>query len=149
MSRDGERFLYRLAKVPHCQTENVEKFFGINYENGHLRIDRKMVLNRWCTHFVEVSTVEVAVIPSFPPIYGPVQKITVEEIEAALKKMKLGQATDPDDLSADLWKSETLHTTKWLTAFFNQVITEKKVSDIWQKSTAIPIRRRIAVQQTA
>ncbi|VDP25402.1 unnamed protein product [Heligmosomoides polygyrus] len=100
-SRDGERFFYRLAKVRHHQTEDVEKFFGINDENGHLLMDRKMVLNRWRTYFEEVSTIEFAhpSIPSSPPVYGPVQKIIEEEVEAALKKMKPGRATGPNDLA--------------------------------------------------
>uniref|UniRef100_A0A183FDJ2 ER membrane protein complex subunit 10 n=1 Tax=Heligmosomoides polygyrus TaxID=6339 RepID=A0A183FDJ2_HELPZ len=41
-SRDGERFLYRLAKVRHCQIKDVEKFFGINDENGDLLMDHNM-----------------------------------------------------------------------------------------------------------
>ncbi|VDP37453.1 unnamed protein product [Heligmosomoides polygyrus] len=125
-SRDGERFLYRLAKVCHRQTEDVEKFFDINDENGHLLMHRKMVLGR--TYFEEVSTIEFAhpSIPS-PPVYGPVQKITVGEVEAALKKMKPGKATGLDDLAADLCKSKSWYPTKWLATFFNQVIAEKKV----------------------
>ncbi|VDP14291.1 unnamed protein product [Heligmosomoides polygyrus] len=69
-------------------------------------MDRKMVLNRWRTYFEGVSTVEFAYpdIPSLPTIYGPVQNITVEEIEAALKKMKPGKAKGPDNSAADLWK---------------------------------------------
>ncbi|VDO97032.1 unnamed protein product [Heligmosomoides polygyrus] len=93
-SYDGERFLYRLAKVCHRQIEDVEKFFGINDENRHLLMDRKMVLNRCRTYFEDVSAVEFVhpSIPSFPTVYGPVQKITIEEVEAALKKMKPGKA---------------------------------------------------------
>ncbi|VDO99298.1 unnamed protein product [Heligmosomoides polygyrus] len=120
----GERFLYRLAKVHHRQTEDVEKFFGISDENGHLLMDRKMVLNRWRTYFEEVSTVEFAHsrIPYSPPVYDPVRKITVEEVEAALKKVKPGKATGPDDLATDLWKSNSWYPTKWLATFLNQVI---------------------------
>ncbi|VDP18151.1 unnamed protein product [Heligmosomoides polygyrus] len=66
-------------------------------------MDRKMLLNRWHTYF-EVLTVGLAhpCIPSFPPVYSPVQKITVEETEAVLMKMKPGKATGPDNLAADL-----------------------------------------------
>ncbi|VDO66764.1 unnamed protein product [Heligmosomoides polygyrus] len=64
-SRDGKRYLYQLSKFGHRQTEDIEKFFNINDENGHLL----RALTR-----------------------GPVQKITVEEIEAALK-MRPGKAS--------------------------------------------------------
>ncbi|VDP04251.1 unnamed protein product [Heligmosomoides polygyrus] len=40
-SRDGERYLYRLAKTRQRQTEDIEKFFGINDKSGHLLTDRK------------------------------------------------------------------------------------------------------------
>ncbi|VDP27240.1 unnamed protein product [Heligmosomoides polygyrus] len=33
-SGDGEQYLYRLAKNRYRQTEDIEKFFGINDENG-------------------------------------------------------------------------------------------------------------------
>ncbi|VDO96918.1 unnamed protein product [Heligmosomoides polygyrus] len=55
-SRDGERYLYRLAKNRHRQTEDIEKFFGINDENGHLLMDRKKALKRWRDYFEEIST---------------------------------------------------------------------------------------------
>ncbi|VDP03677.1 unnamed protein product [Heligmosomoides polygyrus] len=35
-TRDSERHLHHLAKVRHRQIEDIEKFLGINDENGHL-----------------------------------------------------------------------------------------------------------------
>ncbi|XGW20197.1 hypothetical protein V3C99_003760, partial [Haemonchus contortus] len=107
-SRDGERYVYRLAKTRHRQTEDIERLFGINDENGHLLTDRKQTLKRWREYFENISTVEFAhpAIPCAPPVYGPVQKITVRETITAMKRMKSGKATGPDDLAADLWKSK-------------------------------------------
>ncbi|VDO04602.1 unnamed protein product [Haemonchus placei] len=77
-SRDGERYVYRLAKTRNRRTEDIEKFFGINDENGHLLTDRKQTLKRWREYFENISTVEFAhpAIPCAPPGYGPVQKMT-------------------------------------------------------------------------
>ncbi|VDP22594.1 unnamed protein product [Heligmosomoides polygyrus] len=69
-------------------------------------------------------------------------KITVEETEAAPKKMKPGKVTGLDDVAADLWKSKSWYPTKWLAPFFKHVIAEKKVSDIWQRCTTIPIWKK-------
>ncbi|VDP04353.1 unnamed protein product [Heligmosomoides polygyrus] len=68
--------------------------------------------------------------------------ITVSETEAALRKMKSGKATGPDDLPADLWKSKGWCPADWLTEFFNQVVAEKKVPESWQQSTTIPIWKK-------
>ncbi|VDP41724.1 unnamed protein product [Heligmosomoides polygyrus] len=40
-SHDGNRYLYRLAKNRHRQTEDIETFFGIGDEHGHLPMNRK------------------------------------------------------------------------------------------------------------
>ncbi|VDO90805.1 unnamed protein product [Heligmosomoides polygyrus] len=107
-------------------------------------MEHKMVLIRWRTYFEVVSTVEFAHpgIPSSPPVYGLVQKITVEETEVALRKIKPGKATGSDDSAADLLKSKSWYPTKWLATFSNQVIAEKKVPDIWHRSTTIPIWKK-------
>ncbi|VDP45467.1 unnamed protein product [Heligmosomoides polygyrus] len=55
---------------------------------------------------------------------GSVQKITAEETEAAVKKMRPGKANGSDDVAAELWKSKYWYPVEWLTKFFNQV--EKK-----------------------
>ncbi|VDP25373.1 unnamed protein product, partial [Heligmosomoides polygyrus] len=143
-TRDGERYLYRLAKARCRQAEDTEKFFGIKDENGHLLMDRKRAVKRWHDYFEEISNVEFAhpAIPFASPVYGPVQKITVSETEAALRKMKSGKATGPDDLPADLWKSKGWCPADWLTEFFNQLLAEKKVPESWQQSTTIPIWKK-------
>ncbi|VDO80668.1 unnamed protein product [Heligmosomoides polygyrus] len=107
-SRDGKRYLYRLARNRHRQTEDIEKFFGINDENSHLLMDRKKALRGWRDYFEEISTMEFShpAIPSVGYVNGPVHKITVEEAEEGLKKRKPGKATGPDDVMADLWKSK-------------------------------------------
>ncbi|VDP57996.1 unnamed protein product [Heligmosomoides polygyrus] len=57
--------------------------------------------------------------------------------EAALKKMRPGKATGPDDVAAYLWKSTFWYSAEWLAKFFNQVVAEKKAPDCWNQSTTI------------
>ncbi|VDP44123.1 unnamed protein product [Heligmosomoides polygyrus] len=63
---DGERYLYRLAKNRHRFTDDIESFFDISDESGHLLTDRKETLKRWRDYFEEFSTEE---FPSHP-FYG-------------------------------------------------------------------------------
>uniref|UniRef100_W6NBA9 Uncharacterized protein n=1 Tax=Haemonchus contortus TaxID=6289 RepID=W6NBA9_HAECO len=35
-SHDSERYVYQLGKIRNRHTEDIEKFFGMNDENGHL-----------------------------------------------------------------------------------------------------------------
>ncbi|VDP45163.1 unnamed protein product [Heligmosomoides polygyrus] len=81
-------------------------------------------------------------IPSAVSAHGPVHKITMEETEAAPKKMKPGKATGPDDRAVDVWKSNLWYLTEWLAEFFEQVVKEKKVPECWHNSTTIPIWKK-------
>ncbi|VDO76198.1 unnamed protein product [Heligmosomoides polygyrus] len=47
--------MYRLAKTRHRQTEDIEKFVGINDERPQLLTDRKKALKRWRDYFEEIS----------------------------------------------------------------------------------------------
>ncbi|EYB85538.1 hypothetical protein Y032_0296g1688 [Ancylostoma ceylanicum] len=92
-AKDGsKRFIYRLARSRQRQTEDVEKFYGVNDEHGHLLPNGKK-----------------AKVP-----------ITVGETISALKRMEPGEATGPDDVAAELWKSRHWNSAEWLTAFFNK-----------------------------
>ncbi|EYB90748.1 hypothetical protein Y032_0214g2313, partial [Ancylostoma ceylanicum] len=144
-AKDGsERLIYRLARYRQRQTEDVEKFYGVNDEHGQLITDRKKATKRWCDYFEKISTEEFShpSIPQLPPTCGPIQPITVEETMAALKRMKPGKATGPDDVAAELWKSRHWNSAEWLAAFFNKVVEEKKTIVDWQRSTTIPIWKR-------
>ncbi|KAL6729362.1 hypothetical protein Aduo_000423 [Ancylostoma duodenale] len=140
-SKGGERFIYQLAKSRQRQAADVEKFHGVNDEKDQLLMDRKMAKQRWRDYFKKVSTEEFVhpPIPEVPPTFGLVQPITIEETMFALKRMKPGKATGPDDMAAEVWKSPCWSSTEWLTKFFKLVIAEKKVPVDWQRSITIPI----------
>ncbi|EYC06533.1 hypothetical protein Y032_0075g944 [Ancylostoma ceylanicum] len=140
----GERLIYRLARSRQWQTKDVEKFYGVNDEHGQLITDHKKATKRWCDYFEKISTEEFGhpPIPQLPPTCGPIQPTTVEETMTALKSMKSGKATGPDDGAAELWKSRTWNSAQWLMAFFNKVVKEKKTPVDWQRSTTIPIWKR-------
>ncbi|EYC18745.1 hypothetical protein Y032_0026g1344 [Ancylostoma ceylanicum] len=63
--------------------------------------------------------------------------ISNEETVQALKKMKPGKASGPDDMGAELWKSQCCNFAEWLTRFFNRVIVERRTAVKWQRSTTI------------
>lgn len=75
-SRHGWRYLHRRAQDRHRQTEDIEMFFGMSDENGHLLMDRKEVLTRGRHYFEGIPTVEIP-HPSRAPIHGPTHKIIV------------------------------------------------------------------------
>ncbi|XGW32195.1 hypothetical protein V3C99_010403, partial [Haemonchus contortus] len=125
--RDKVHFTF--AKTRNRQTEDIEKFFGINDENGRLLTYRRQTLKSTSQTSQEFAH---PAIPRAPPVCSPAQKITV----------KSGKATGPDDLAADLWKLKGYDPAGWLKEFFNQVVAEEKVPENWQQSTTIPVWKK-------
>ncbi|VDP27982.1 unnamed protein product [Heligmosomoides polygyrus] len=104
----------------------------------------KGALKRWQDYFEGNSTKEFLhpAVPSADPILDPVYKVTVEETVEALRNMRPGKATGPEGLPADLWKSKFWYSAEWLAKFFNQIVAEKKVPDVFQEITTIPIWKK-------
>ncbi|EYC14612.1 hypothetical protein Y032_0040g307 [Ancylostoma ceylanicum] len=140
-TRDGEQLIYRLAKSRQRKAEDIEKFHGINDECDQLLMNRKQVTIRWRDYSENMSIGEFdhRLILIAQPFYGSTQRITTEETVAALKKMKAGKAVGSDDAEAELWMSRFWNRRGWPTKFFNEVVTEQRTPDAWQRSTTVPL----------
>ena len=143
-TREGEREIYRLVKSRHRKAEDIQRFYGINNESGELLINSEKVRERWRNYFEKISSEEFPhpPIPSTSPVEGPIREIDINEVEEALKKMKLGKATGPDDIPVEFWRSKQWNSTKWLTQFFNQITKEGHVPSDWHRSTTVPIFKK-------
>ena len=49
------------------------------------------------------------------------------EVEGAVKKMKLGKCTGPDDIPAEIWKLAGNRGVRFLTGLFNKIIEDNKI----------------------
>ncbi|VDO19711.1 unnamed protein product [Heligmosomoides polygyrus] len=123
---------------------------SVNDDSGHLLMNRKRAMKLWHDYFERISTVEFAhpLIACVPPTQGPMQKIIMEETEAALKRMKPGKATSPDDIAADLWRSRCWNPAEWLTKFFNRLLRRRRFLVVGSKARRSRFGRR-AVLWTA
>ena len=57
----------------------------------------------------------------------------------ALRNMKNGKATGPDNLPIEEWKSLGRTGVNFLKEALNKITDEEKIPDIWRKSILIPI----------
>ena len=85
---------------------------------------------------VENERVERLVPPS---VESEVEKVSVEEVERALRKMKRGKAVGPDDIPVEVWKCLGQRGIEWLTNFFNDILEAEKMPDEWRNSILVPI----------
>ncbi|ROI46928.1 Retrovirus-related Pol polyprotein from type-1 retrotransposable element R2 [Anabarilius grahami] len=73
----------------------------------------------WRDYFKKISTQEFPHSPIVhtPPVLGPVQPVTADEVIEVVKKMKPGKATGPDNLAAEVWKSQCWNSIEMASTF--------------------------------
>ena len=75
----------------------------------------------------------------FDHVEDDITEITSADIEMALRNMKNGKATGPDNLHVEVWKSLGRTGVNFLKEALNKSTDEEKIPDIWRKSILIPI----------
>ena len=68
-------------------------------------------------------------------IEGPIREISYEEVEKAVRKMKLGKAAGPSGVMADHLKAGGEVVIEQLTDICNQIMIEGGIPDDWRRST--------------
>ena len=68
------------------------------------------------------------------PVCGPGERISEEEVEAAIGKMKLGKAAGPSGVVADMLKAAGEDGTRWMTELCNAVVRDGKIPEDWSRS---------------
>ena len=72
-------------------------------------------------------------------IAGPIEEITRGEVEEALKKMKNGKATGPDEIPAEIWKYLGQDGVTVLYKLLNAILRGGKMPAAWRINILIPI----------
>ncbi|KAK6741200.1 hypothetical protein RB195_009201 [Necator americanus] len=99
-TREGERAVYRLVRVQHRSTLDMEHTKIVKGADGAVLRRPGQILERWREYYNHLCNKELChpPIPTVPSVEGPVLPITVVEVNAALAKMKSNKATGPDDM---------------------------------------------------
>ena len=66
-------------------------------------------------------------------------KISEEEVEAAIGKMKLGKAWGPSGVVADMLKAACDEGTRWMTELCNAVVRGGKIPKDWSRSWLVNV----------
>lgn len=67
------------------------------------------------------------------------RKIKVNEVKAALGKMKCRKAVDPDSIPIDVWKCIGEIGLIWLTKLFNKILGSQRMPEDWRKSIILAL----------
>ena len=65
--------------------------------------------------------------------------VSREEVKNALRRMKKGKTTWPDELPVEVWKCMGKMDIKFLTRLFNRLLVGEQMPEEWRRSVLIPI----------
>ena len=142
-NREGEKAIYRLAKSSDQATKDNYQGYFVKAEDGTLLMNTEEhnIISRWAEYFRDLLNKARQHIygRDEPLTEGPLHKLTCEEVERQLNKMKNGRSCGPDGIPTEALK----HLGDWgvcqLTNIFNAIMQSGKMPDEWRESTITPI----------
>ena len=143
-SREGEKEIYRIARMRDKKSKDISSVKQARDKNGIVLYEEDTVRDRWREHFEEMGNIKfgVAMIPPTERISGPTMKIEEEEVKEAIKRMRKGKATGPDDIPTEAFLSLGDYGVRLLTSLFNNIISHGSMPVEWSTSTTIPIYKK-------
>jgi hypothetical protein len=144
-TKEGERDIYKMAKIRERKTRDIGQVKCIKDGAGQLLVKDEEIKHRWREYFDklfngenESSTIELN--DSFDETSMRfVRRIQESEVKEALKRMKGGKAMGPDCIPIEVWKGLGDIAIVWLTKLFNLIFRANKMPEEWRRSILVPI----------
>jgi Reverse transcriptase (RNA-dependent DNA polymerase) len=147
-TKEGEKCIYKLAKIRDRKTRDLNHIRCIKDENQRLLVRDDEVKERWRSYFDRLFNGEserghVELENAFDDANRRfVRRIKVSEVKESLKRMKSSKALGPDNIPIEVWKCLGDVALVWLTNLFNKILHSNKMPDEWRQSTLVPIYKR-------
>uniref|UniRef100_A0A096MBE1 Uncharacterized protein n=1 Tax=Poecilia formosa TaxID=48698 RepID=A0A096MBE1_POEFO len=132
-SKEGENYLYRLARQRARDGTDVQQVRVIKNQDGTLLTDAKSVVRRWKEYFEKLMNEENEREQRGEEA-APVDQEVAKIVRKALKRMKSGKAVGPDDV----WKCLGEPAVEFLTRLFNEILESERMPEEWRRSVLVP-----------
>ena len=139
---EGQKKVFRMAKEREKNWKDMYQSNVINAEDERMLVDDLKILERWRKYYQKLMNEEnprEGRNEQQAEVEDDITEITSAEIEMALRNMKNGKATGPDNLPVEVWKSLGRTGVNFLKEALHKITDEEKIPDIWRKSILIPI----------
>ena len=139
-SAEGRRKMFAMAKQLRKEKKDIIGGFFVKGGGGEIMTTECDIRKRWSEYFSELLNVEnESEMEEGIAVEGPLQEVTIEEVQLALKSMKPNKAPGPSGLSTDILKSGGGIVVEQLTKVLKQVMTTEQSPTEWKESITIPI----------
>ena len=140
-TRKGVKKIYSLAKRRNKAAKDLTQITQIKSETGEILSNEQEIKARWKIYFERLLKEE-----NGRRIFGEgtanereTLGIARDEVVVALKGMKNGKATGPDEIPAEVWKALGEEGVDLLWDLLKKVYDQEKMPDAWRDSVIVPI----------
>ena len=119
----------------------------IKNKDGQILFDEEEIAARWVEYVTELYDDEREPMPRFEVNSG--ENILKEEVEKAIRSMKNGKATGPDDIPAEILKALDEANTDIITSLCNTIYNNGLIPSEMKQSVFITLPKRPKTQNCA
>ncbi|KAI5086583.1 butyrophilin-like protein 3 [Silurus meridionalis] len=141
-TKEGEKDLYRLARQRDRAGKDVLQVRAIKDGEGNVLTSEESVLRRWREYFEQLMNKENEKerrLDDVELVKQDVDRISTEEVRAAIKRMKNGKSVGPDDIPVEAWRCLGEVAVEFLTRLFNRILEGERMPEEWRRSVLVPI----------
>ena len=141
---EGEQMVYRISKARERRRRDVEECYYIKDKHHNILIEDENIRKRWKEYFEELLNVEneQGLLEEALPILGPLENITLNEVNAAIQSMKLNKASGPTGVVIEMIKALDEAGTEWLWELLETSWKEEGMPFDWEESEMVYIYKQ-------
>ena len=137
---EGRRKMFAMANQLRKDKKDIVGGYFVKGEDGEIKTTDTDIRQRWKEYFNELLNVEnPSEMEELESVEGPLQDVTMKEVEIALKSMKSNKAPGPSGLNSDILKSGGNIVLEQLTKVLQHIMDTEESPDEWKDSVTIPL----------
>ncbi|XP_068210309.1 uncharacterized protein [Palaemon carinicauda] len=146
--KEGDKKIYKIAKERNKATKVVTQIKQIKNKDGVVMGSSRDIEGRWKQYFERMLNEENprSIIADENPTLGMVSDIDRVKIRVALRKMKKGKATGPNESPVEVWKCLGEFGGDMLWYLMKKIHQKEKMSRMWRNNFIMSIFEEKYVQ---
>ena len=140
---EGKGRVFKVVKQTVRKNKDVVGAGCIKDKDGKLVMEEDGIKAVWRSYFDNLLNEEFEwdkeKLGQLQEIYGPSERISVEEVRAAILKAKSGKAAGQTGVAAEMLKPTGDVGVQWMTDLCNEIVKEGKIPTDWRKSWMVSV----------
>ena len=136
----GQQKMFKMAKQMRMDRKDVLGSNFIRSADGNVATDPTNVQDRWRGYFEDLLNAENPnALEDMPPVLGPVEEVSAQEVSLAVRGMKSGKAAGPSEVTSEMFVIAGEQGTEMLCSVFNNILKNDSSPGKWAESITVPL----------